>query len=56
MTKEYEIVKTIILTYTVYADNDEQAETKAWAQDDNAPMMNYEVYDMEITCMEDEEE
>ena len=56
MTKEYEIVKTVILTYTVYADNDAEAEKEAWVHDDTAPMMNYEVYDMGITCMEDEEE
>ena len=56
MSKEYEVVKTVKYTFTVYADNDAEAEKEAWAHDDSAPMMDYEVYDIEITCLEDEEE
>lgn len=56
MTKEYEVVKTVKYTFMVYAKNEKEAEKDAWAHDDSAPMMNYEVYDIEITCLEDEEE
>ena len=56
MTKEYEVVKTVKYTFTVVAENEEEAEKDAWAHDDSAPMMDYEVYDIEINCLEDEEE
>jgi hypothetical protein len=56
MSKEYEVVKTVKYTFVVYADNDAEAEKDAWAHDDSAPMMDYEVYEIEITRMEDEEE
>lgn len=56
MTKEYEIVKTVKHTFIVNAESEEEAEKHAWAHDDCGPMIDYEVYDIEITCLEDEEE
>ena len=56
MSKEYQVVKTVKHTFIVNAENEAEAEKDAWAHDDSAPMMDYEVYDIEITCMEDEEE
>ena len=34
MSKEYEIKKTVELYFTVVADSEEEAESKAWAFDD----------------------
>jgi hypothetical protein len=56
MSKEYEVVKTVQYTFIVNAENEEEALKDAWAHDDSAPMLDYDVYDIEITCLEDEEE
>tara|TARA_R110000824_G_scaffold347914_1_gene534663 strand:+ start:412 stop:579 length:168 start_codon:yes stop_codon:yes gene_type:complete len=55
MTKEYEIVKTVNLTFTVYAENEEEAKDMAWDYDDRL-CSDYSVDNIEVECLEDEEE
>ncbi len=52
--KEYEIKKTIELTFIVEADSEEQAEEKAWAFDDTTAI-GYDVYDIEILNPDEED-
>lgn len=45
--KEYEVKKTVELTFRYDADNEQDAEAKAWSIDD-ARAIDYVVYDIEI--------
>jgi len=52
--KEYEIKKTVELTFIVEADSEEQAEKMAWAFDDTTAI-GYDVYDIEILNPDEED-
>ena len=52
--KEYEIKKTVELTFTVEADSEEQAEKMAWDFDDTTAI-GYDVYDIEILNPDEED-
>ena len=54
MRKEYEIKKTVELTFTVFADSDADAEFQAWAVNDTQAT-GYDVYDIEILNPDDED-
>ena len=54
MSKEYEIKKTVELYFTVVADSEEEAESKAWAFDDTTAY-GYDVYDIEILNPDEED-
>jgi len=45
--KEYEVKKTIELTFRYDADDEQDAEAKAWSIDDERAF-DYVVYDIEI--------
>ena len=55
--KEYEVVKTVQLTFVIEADSAERAEYLAWRVDDRTAV-DYAVYDIEVAedYSEDEEE
>lgn len=54
--KEYEVVKTVQLTFTIEANSPQEAEELAWTTDDRTAR-GYDVYDIEVEDHpEDEEE
>ena len=53
--KEYEVIKTIELTFFIEANSKLEAEEKVWTLDDNASI-GYDVYDIEVYDISGEEE
>lgn len=55
--KEYEVVKTVQLTFIIEANSPQEAEELAWSTDDRTAC-DYAVYDIEVAedYSEDEEE
>ena len=53
--KEYEVVKTVELTFFIEANSKLEAEEKVWTLDDNASI-GYDVYDIEVHDISGEEE
>lgn len=53
--KEYEVVKTVELTFFVEANSELEAEEKAWTLDYNTAI-GYDVYDIKVHDISGEEE
>ena len=53
--KEYEVVKTVELTFFIEANSKLEAEEKVWSIDDKNSI-GYDVYDIEVHDISGEEE
>ena len=51
--KEYEVVKTVQLTFIIEANSPQEAEELAWTTDDKTAC-GYDVYDIEVEGDEEE--